>query len=186
MKTIKPMVYEALTPKQRVIATLEAEARDDRAEVRRLVQTCPKRTYRANDERYSGTMRGIVNLAIFLEMELRGIALAATYAMATDSPRLPALLAKMLALYTAWAQAFAAQGLDFALVETFTAPVRNPVVAFFLDMARDIRALDARDMDGHEAATGEPPPPPCVEPDPAEVAQWQAMVEGHLRDFLGG
>jgi len=50
----------------------------------------------------------------------------------------------MLTLHTAWAQAFAAQGLDFALVETFTAPVRNPVVAFFLDMTRDIRALDAR------------------------------------------
>jgi len=62
MKAIKPMVYEALTPKQRVIATLEAEARDDQAEVRRLVETCPKVTYRANDERYSGTMRGIVNI----------------------------------------------------------------------------------------------------------------------------
>ncbi|HBH25840.1 MAG TPA: hypothetical protein DDX54_00325 [Rhodospirillaceae bacterium] len=185
MKQVKAMVYDALTPHERVVATLEAEARGDATEARRLVESCPKVTYRANDERYSGAMRAIVNLAIFLEMELRGIALAAAWAMATDSEHLPALLAKMLTLHTAWERAFAAKGLDFALVETFTAPVRNPVVAFFLDTARDIRALDAQDMEGHAAATGAPPPLPCVEPDPDETAQWQDMVEGHLRDFLG-
>jgi hypothetical protein len=186
MKQVKSMVYESLTPRERVVATLEAEARGDQAEARRLVETCPKRTYRMNDAAYAETMRGIVNLAIFLEMELRGYALAATYAMATDSAHLPALLAKMLTLHAAWEQAFAAQGLPFARVEALTAPIRNPVVQTLLDTARDIRALDAQDTQGHEAATGDPPPPSCVEPDPAQVAQWQAMVEGHLQDFLGG
>ncbi|MBL3676167.1 MAG: hypothetical protein JKP92_01475 [Alphaproteobacteria bacterium] len=185
MKTIKPMVYEALTPKQRVIATLEAEARDDQAEVRRLVDTCPKHTYRATDERYSYTMRTVTMLVIFLEMELRGIALAAAVASWQKHGTRAAFLRNMLTLHTAWAQAFAAKGLDFALAERMAAPIRDPFVAFFLDTAEKVRALDLDDMEGYEAATGEPPPLPCVEPDPAQVAQWQEMVEGYLEGVEG-
>lgn len=73
---IKPIVYENLTPRQRVIATIEAEARDDQDEVQRLVKSCPKKNYRANDAAYAETLENLMNLALAVECDLRGNALA--------------------------------------------------------------------------------------------------------------
>jgi hypothetical protein len=183
MRQVKDKIYEDLTPHERVIATLEAEARDDAAEVRRLVATCPKRTYRGTDERYAETMRAITTLSIALECELRGYALAAAVASwQKHGTRFP-FLRKMLTLQAAWKQAFAAKGLDFALAEAYAAPIRDPFVAFFLDMAEKIHTISGQDARDHEAEMGTPAPEclrSVLEPDPAEVAQWRGMVEGFL------
>jgi hypothetical protein len=188
MKAIKPMVYEALTPKQRVIATLEAEARDDQAEVRRLVETCPKVTYRANDARYANTMQAITTLSLALECELRGQALACAVASWQEHDTRFPFLRKMLTLQAAWRQGLVAKGIDPALVDALAAPIRDPFVTFFLNMAEKIHAISGQDARDHEAETGTPAPEwlhSVLEPKADEVAQWQALVEGYLEGVEG-
>lgn len=64
---IKPMVYENLTARQRVIAVIEAEARDDDAEVKRLVKSCPKKTYRMNEAAFVETIQSLSHLNLHIE-----------------------------------------------------------------------------------------------------------------------
>jgi transposase len=71
---------------------------------------------------------------------------------------------------------------------TLQAIIRGKIAPDSLVNSDGWRGYDGLVDMGYEAATGNPPPPSCVEPDPDETAQWQDqdMVEGHLRDFLGG
>jgi hypothetical protein len=188
MKQVKGMVYDALTPRERVIATLEAEVRNDQAEVRRLVQTCPKRTYRANDARYANTMQAITTLSLALECELRGQALACAVASWQEHDTRFPFLRKMLTLQAAWRQGLVAKGIDPALVDALAAPIRDPFVTFFLDMAEKVHAISGQDARDHEAETGTPAPEwlhSVLEPKADEVAQWQALVEGYLEGVEG-
>ena len=50
---IKPIVYENLTPHQRVVAAFEAMARGDKDEADRLRETCPFKNYRQRDAAFS-------------------------------------------------------------------------------------------------------------------------------------
>lgn len=75
MKQIKNTVYENLTHRQRIIATIEAEARGDSEEVQKLVKTCPKKTYRENDAEYSDKMQAIYYMEMAVECNRRGVAL---------------------------------------------------------------------------------------------------------------
>ena len=84
MNKITTSVYENLTPKQRVVASIEAESRGDAAERKRLIQTCPKVTYRQTDAKFSETMDRLLAAAAGIECELRGHALSFLFAMLND------------------------------------------------------------------------------------------------------
>lgn len=71
MKTIKPVIYENLTPRQRIIACVEAQAREDKDEETHLVKTCPKFSYTMNDHRFCGKLEAIQHLALAVEHDLR-------------------------------------------------------------------------------------------------------------------
>jgi hypothetical protein len=68
---IKPLIYETLTPRQRVIAAVEADARGDGAEFERLKDTCPTRIYKMTDSAYVMTMTMLVNISMLVECEIR-------------------------------------------------------------------------------------------------------------------
>ncbi len=88
MKNIKPVIYEKLTTRQRVIASVEALARDDEEERLRLVSTCPKKTYHQTDWEYSEKMIMLIGMSISIECDLRGHALSVFAALLSD--RVPA------------------------------------------------------------------------------------------------
>jgi hypothetical protein len=71
MKTISPLVYQNLDPKQRVVACVEALARGDEAEDRRLSESCPKLTYVQTDRRFEDTMHDLLGLAMAIEADLK-------------------------------------------------------------------------------------------------------------------
>lgn len=75
MKSISPTVYESLTPRQRIIATIEAEARDDQDEVQRLVKTCPKKTYRMNDADYAEEVQLLLADSMAMECDMSYMAI---------------------------------------------------------------------------------------------------------------
>lgn len=53
MKGLSTKFYEKLAPWERFKLVLEAEARDDEEEVRRLTETCPKKTYSMRDAEFT-------------------------------------------------------------------------------------------------------------------------------------
>lgn len=67
---IKSTVYDSLTPRQRVIATLEAEARKDDSEVARLRDSCPYKSYKQRDAAWSDTMTLLMGLSVAYELDL--------------------------------------------------------------------------------------------------------------------
>jgi hypothetical protein len=71
MNKIAPSVYESLTIRQRVIASIEAEARGDGDERQRLISSCPKLIYHQTDARFSEMMEKLMGLAMAVEADLR-------------------------------------------------------------------------------------------------------------------
>lgn len=72
---IKPVIYENLTTQERIIATLEANARNDEEEKAKLVRTCPKKSYLLTDPAYTNMMEALHDIALVVESDMRGCAL---------------------------------------------------------------------------------------------------------------
>ena len=68
---IKPAIYEALTPRQRVDLTIDAMYREDESEVKRLKETCELKQYRQRDLNYSGVMDRLFQMSMAVECEAR-------------------------------------------------------------------------------------------------------------------
>jgi hypothetical protein len=110
---IKPMIYVSLTPHQRVIATIEAEARGDDAEVQRLIDGCPKKTYRMGDASYVDTIRSLTHVQLRTECMLltMALAVAAGLYMDADDDTLKKPLQQIANLRTAWNEALQSEGI---------------------------------------------------------------------------
>jgi hypothetical protein len=120
---IKPRVYESLTPRQRVIATIEAEARDDDDEVRRLRNTCPKFTYRQTDAEYSQTMIRIVAFSLAVESDIRGNIIGALLAVMMDhDDALEKFLQNIANIRAAWDSVLEEMGIDPETMKKFAPP----------------------------------------------------------------
>jgi hypothetical protein len=120
---IKESVYESLTPRQRVIATIEAEARGDEAEAQRLRDTCPQYTYRQADAEYSQTMIRIVAYSMAVEADIRGNAIGACMALLMDhDDALKKFLQNMANIRAAWHGVLEEMGIDPAAIKKFMPP----------------------------------------------------------------
>lgn len=72
---IKSAIYEALSPRLRVLALLDASARNDENEIDRLLKTCPQKTYKMKDTDVTDTIDTINSTIVAVEADLRGAAL---------------------------------------------------------------------------------------------------------------
>lgn len=128
---IKPMVYETLTPKERMIASIEAMARGDEAERKRLVQTCAKKSYTMTDAAYTDKIEAQTGLAVAVECDLRGCALNLLIFGVLDElqlgaklpfweqlqTKMPDFLQEMLTIRTAWHEVLEEQGINPQIME---------------------------------------------------------------------
>ena len=64
-------LYDRLTPEERFKLDVEAMARGDTEESRRLVDTCPRRTYTMNEPRFTWRWDGAIHLTMAMLMDLR-------------------------------------------------------------------------------------------------------------------
>lgn len=64
-------LYDRLTPEERFRLDVEAMARGDTEESRRLVDTCPRRTFIMNEPRFTGRWDGAIQLTMAMLMDLR-------------------------------------------------------------------------------------------------------------------
>ena len=128
---IRGTVYEALSPRQRIIAAMDAIARDDTAEVERLKSTCPISTYRQRDAAFSDTVEALFGTGLAVEADLRGAALWWWMVRAVPEQG-GALLQNMAAIEAAWLALLADMGITSP---TAAAPPRHPLVVHLLDIA---------------------------------------------------
>lgn len=126
MKQIELKVYRCLTPKQRVIASIEAIARGDENEERRLVRSCPRYSYTQIDLRYLGMMEALLDLALAVEADLKECVLRFLIVAKIDPEEANDFLQDFADTREAWRSTVSAMGLDeeaMALAGPPTSPV---------------------------------------------------------------
>ena len=126
-------IYEGLSLSQRVIAAMDAIARDDTAEIERLKLTSPIKTYRERGIAFSGTMKALFAIGMAVECDLRGAALS-WWMVRTIPEQSRELLQEMAAIEGGW-QALLAD-MDIAS-PTAAAPPRHQMVVLLLKMATE-------------------------------------------------
>lgn len=165
---IKPAIYDKLTTRQRILATLEATARGDKSEVERLIESCPKKTYRMNDTAYSNTINALHIAAIIVEADLRGYALAFQMTMdkgktLPDGTELDVRFLEMFAsLQAAWDEVTTGYGIPHDLADK--------ALGFSHPGVRMLEQL-ASDTD--------------IEPDPELIAKERETLEEIIRRQVG-
>src|SRR4028118_1353999 len=63
--------YATLSGEERFRLAIEAMARGDTTEERRLDDSCPQLVYRCDDEQYRGRMRRLYTIAVTTALEIR-------------------------------------------------------------------------------------------------------------------
>ena len=129
---VRGSVYESLSPRQRIIAAMDAIARDDTAEIDRLKSTCPVKSYRQRHAAFSDTIEALFGAGLALEAHLRGEALSWW-----ADERGAALLQSMATIKTAWLALLADMGITSP---TAAAPPRHPLVVALLAIAPEPEA----------------------------------------------
>jgi len=66
-------LYDKLTPEERFRLDIEAMARGDEEESRKLVETCPRRSYVMNDLGFAGRWDGAIQMTLVTLLDLRPV-----------------------------------------------------------------------------------------------------------------
>jgi hypothetical protein len=133
MKTIKTTTYENLKPSQRVIAIIEAIAREDSEESQRLLKTCPRKNYAQADAEFSDKLEQVFIMALAVECDLRGHALNFFMALRIEHEAIHKLLQNYADTLSAWHQALKSIGIEPETMRK-AGPPRN----FILEMIEEI------------------------------------------------
>lgn len=112
MKKISPSVYENLTPEQRVVACIEALARDDDSEKQRLISSCPKFKYVRTDVCFSEKMEKLMGLAMAIEADLRECILKFLVIVQSNPEIARGFLQDFANVRESWKVTVAAMGID--------------------------------------------------------------------------
>lgn len=133
---IKPVVYDHLTPHQRIIAAVEALSRGDDAEHEKLNRTCPEKQYKMADYHYSGVMQGLMSMAVAIELDLTGNALSMMLCLHSGSgldDRADDFLQNIINSREAWKRQMEAMGIDPQAMDKIVKSLRHPAIAALLD-----------------------------------------------------
>jgi len=147
MKNISLAVYENLTPRQRIIAIIEAEARDDQNEVQRLVRTCPKKTYRMTDGAFADAMQNLMGRSLAFELDMANLAITALFKLAIDENDPLPWINQMAALQAAWRAELESGGINPTSMAKAGCP-RHCVVDALIGLATIQKWADRREPDG--------------------------------------
>lgn len=150
MKDIAQQVYDKLTPRQRIIATIEAEARDDAEEVRRLVKSCPKKTYTMNDANYAEEMQMLLADSMSLECDMSHMAINYLLLEKCGKGNPESWLTGMATLQAAWDAELEERGIDPAAMAKAGCP-RHPLIDWLLDSAPPPTAEAVQEVRQHMA-----------------------------------
>ena len=115
---IKNSIYENLTAQQRLVAVIEAFARKDKAEVDRLMDSCPKKTYRLNDWAFSRGLQKLMHMTLHVECMLYRKAMVVMMALIAEKDELiDPLLQSISDTQAAWNEALKTIGISTEVVQ---------------------------------------------------------------------
>lgn len=115
---IKTSVYENLTAQQRLVAVIEAFARKDKVEVDRLMDSCPKRTYRLNDWAFARGLQKLMHMTLHVECILYRKIIAVGMALMGERDELiDPLLQSISDTKAAWNEALKTTGISPEVVQ---------------------------------------------------------------------
>ncbi len=146
---IKPAIYENLTAHERVIASIEALARGDEEEKKRLVKTCPKKTYTMSDGAYSDKMKALFDIAMAVECDMRGYALKFLLVQWLDNNlkgdkeeiiskiinKTPLPISEAISIRQAWHEVLRDEGIDPVMMEKSFNTVKHFAVELIENIA---------------------------------------------------
>lgn len=154
MKKIKDNIYEKLTVRQRIIASIEAMARDDKDEKFHLFQSCPRFEYKMNDLQFSSKLDALQELALVVENDLRGCLLDFFLesflhkAGAADFSTLPAGITKfpeiiqdMLSIREAWHKFLSEEGISLSIMEAAHKDLPHDLIGLFVQAGENLGLL---------------------------------------------
>ena len=133
MNKIASTVYKSLSARQRVIACVAAQARDDEDEYIRLIKTCPKLTYLQNDVNFSETIKKLMGLAMAVEADLRGSALGYFAALRIEPKIAPKFLQEISDVRAAWKITVSEMGIDPDSMQK-ASPPPSPILELIHDL----------------------------------------------------
>lgn len=120
------MNYSKIETQERVRLTIQAMARKDFGEIKKLMDSSPMEVVETHSLEYLNTARMLPRVAAFFEMEMRGLALSVQ--IAEDKPP---LMAQMNAAKSAWSNFCAGYGIEPEVL-IGTAGGHHPIVEQFL------------------------------------------------------
>jgi len=127
------VVYDNLTPRQRLIATVEAIARDDKAEHDKLERTCPRKNYTQADYQYSGTLQGLLTMGFVVEQELTSNVLSLILAARMENAEYSDIfLQNIIDISTAWKKQMELMGIDPRAMDKIFKESRHIYVDIFM------------------------------------------------------
>lgn len=141
--SIKPAIYDNLTPRQRVIAAFEAFTRGDVVEEDRIISSCPMKQYKQRDFHFSGTYQAIMGQVINHDRELTHQALTyfAAIALEDDTPRAKEISVKALQNFAneleAWHTHMESMGISKETIDKASSKIRHPCVDFLLERCNE-------------------------------------------------
>ena len=120
-------VYCVTYGRPQCVACVEAEARCDKEEKRRLIKSCPKKTYVQTDLEFSESMEKLMVLAMAVEADLRGSALGYFVALRIEPKIAPKFLQEISDIRAAWETTVSEMGIDPEIMK-LAGPPTSPIL----------------------------------------------------------
>lgn len=139
MKQLSNTLYTSLTPEERIIASIEANARGDENEVQKLIKTCPKKQYLSSDRAYSQRMDYLFTMQMTIETDLTQNALNYAVMNFIDiEPKKAAFVQEkarqsIIDMQTAWHEFLESKGINPETMDQIAIKMRHPYLEMLLD-----------------------------------------------------
>ena len=139
MKKISNSLYHNLTIEERIIASVEANARGDENEIERLIKTCPKKHYLSSDRAYSQCMDYlfVIQTAVEADLTQNALSYALTNIYKTETEK--SIIIKENAqqniadIHTAWHEFLKNKGINPKTMDRIITKMRHPYLKLLLD-----------------------------------------------------
>lgn len=131
--SIKAVIYDNLTPQQRFLATLEADARKDETEIDRLWRTCARKTYTQADATFSDRLNDFYSAALAVHADLMDKAVFYWFSRGNGNDETAQTFARRaIDIEAAWRDELAALGVEESVIDKI-GPPRNCLLTHMLD-----------------------------------------------------
>ncbi len=138
MRNLNDKYYRALKAHERVVLSVEAEARGDDDELHRIKDTAPRKTYQQLEHEYVDTMMQLCTVSIAFESDMLANALTFAWGFGSENSQLQVAAEKALQtianLEAGRKRIFTDLGVSTEAADAY-GPTRHPVLEHLISVA---------------------------------------------------